>query len=428
MKANSEVATLLSELIRINTTNPTHVERPAAEWVAATLDEVGIASQIIESAPGRASTIARIEGTDRSRPALLIQGHLDVVPADAGEWSVDPFAGEVHDGFVWGRGAVDMKDMDAMVLTVLRRWAREGRKPPRDLVVAFLADEEMGSAQGAHFLVEHHAELFADCSEAIGEVGGFSVSLNEQARLYLVQTAEKGLAWLTLVATGTPGHGSMLQPDNVVTRLASAVSRIGDYQFPVVVRPEMAALLKALEPIVGSELDPLKSEEWLPHLGGLSRMIGACLRNTANPTRFDAGYQHNVVPSRAEAVIDARFLPGQEDELMADITRLAGEGIDVEVFVRGDAVEAEFECSLVDAMCVALRAEDPGAIPVPYLLTGGTDAKAFSRLGIQCFGFSPLLLPADLDFSALFHGIDERVPIDALEFGVRVLDRFLTSC
>lgn len=428
MKANSEVATLLSELIRINTTNPTHVERPAAEWVAATLDEVGIASQIIESAPGRASTIARIEGTDRSRPALLIQGHLDVVPADAGEWSVDPFAGEVHDGFVWGRGAVDMKDMDAMVLTVLRRWAREGRKPPRDLVVAFLADEEMGSAQGAHFLVEHHAELFADCSEAIGEVGGFSVSLNEQARLYLVQTAEKGLAWLTLVATGTPGHGSMLQPDNVVTRLASAVSRIGDYQFPVVVRPEMATLLKALEPIVGSELDPLKSEEWLPHLGGLSRMIGACLRNTANPTRFDAGYQHNVVPSRAEAVIDARFLPGQEDELMADITRLAGEGIDVEVFVRGDAVEAEFECSLVDAMCVALRAEDPGAIPVPYLLTGGTDAKAFSRLGIQCFGFSPLLLPADLDFSALFHGIDERVPIDALEFGVRVLDRFLTSC
>ena len=428
MKANSEVATLLSDLIRINTTNPTHVERPAAEWVAATLDEVGIASQIIESAPGRASTIARIEGTDRSRPALLIQGHLDVVPADAGEWSVDPFAGEVHDGFVWGRGAVDMKDMDAMVLTVLRRWAREGRKPPRDLVVAFLADEEMGSAQGAHFLVEHHAELFADCSEAIGEVGGFSVSLNEQARLYLVQTAEKGLAWLTLVATGTPGHGSMLQPDNVVTRLASAVSRIGDYQFPVVVRPEMATLLKALEPIVGSELDPLKSEEWLPHLGGLSRMIGACLRNTANPTRFDAGYQHNVVPSRAEAVIDARFLPGQEDELMADITRLAGEGIDVEVFVRGDAVEAEFECSLVDAMCVALRAEDPGAIPVPYLLTGGTDAKAFSRLGIQCFGFSPLLLPADLDFSALFHGIDERVPIDALEFGVRVLDRFLTSC
>jgi len=428
VKANSEVATLLSELIRINTTNPTHVERPAAEWVAATLDEVGIASQIIESAPGRASTIARIEGADRSRPALLIQGHLDVVPADAGEWSVDPFAGEVHDGFVWGRGAVDMKDMDAMVLTVLRRWAREGRKPPRDLVVAFLADEEMGSAQGAHFLVEHHAELFADCSEAIGEVGGFSVSLNEQARLYLVQTAEKGLAWLTLVATGTPGHGSMLQPDNVVTRLAAAVSRIGDYQFPVVVRPEMATLLKALEPIVGSELDPLKSEEWLPHLGGLSRMIGACLRNTANPTRFDAGYQHNVVPSRAEAVIDARFLPGQEDELMADITRLAGEGIDVEVFVRGDAVEAEFECSLVDAMCVALRAEDPGAIPVPYLLTGGTDAKAFSRLGIQCFGFSPLLLPADLDFSALFHGIDERVPIDALEFGVRVLDRFLTSC
>src|ERR1700759_2108103 len=194
--ATDEVVDLLSELIRINTSNPTHPERPAAEWVAAKLDEVGIESQIIEAAPGRASTIARIEGSDSSRKPLLIHGHLDVVPADAGEWSVDPFAGEIKDDYVWGRGAVDMKDMDAMTLALVREWARTGRKPARDIVLAFVADEEAGGRQGAHWLVDNHPDLFADCTEAISEVGGFSVTLRPDLRMYLIQTAEKGLGWL----------------------------------------------------------------------------------------------------------------------------------------------------------------------------------------------------------------------------------------
>jgi acetylornithine deacetylase/succinyl-diaminopimelate desuccinylase-like protein len=426
--AQDEVAELLAELIRINTSNPTHPERPAAEWVAAKLDEVGIGSQLIEAAPGRASTIARIEGTNPSRPPLLIHGHLDVVPAEASEWTVDPFSGEIRDGYVWGRGAVDMKDTDAMVLALVREWARTGRRPPRDIVLAFVSDEEAGGRQGAHFLVDNHPDLFADCTEAISEVGGFSLSLNESARLYLIQTAEKGINWLRLRAPGRPGHGSMLHDDNAVTRLASAVSRIGHHEFPIVLTDTVRATIKGLADVTGLDLDPEKVADWLPQLGGAARMIGATIRNTANPTMLDAGYKANVIPSRAEATIDARFLPGQEDALLAAIDDLLGEGVTREFLVRDIAVETSFDGDLVDAMSAALRAEDRGAHPLPYLMSGGTDAKSFSTLGMRCFGFSPLLLPPDLDFMSLFHGIDERVPIEGLKFGVRVLDRLLSAC
>src|SRR4051794_22995747 len=249
--AQGEFADLLIELIRINTANPTHPERPAAEWVAAKLDEVGIASQIIEAAPGRASTVARIEGTDPSRPPLLIHGHLDVVPADPAEWSVDPFAGEVQDDYVWGRGAVDMKDMDAMTLAIIREWQRTGRRPPRDIVLAFVSDEEAGGVLGAHHLVDNHRDLFADCTEAISEVGGFSISLNEQSRLYLIQTAEKGINWLRLKASAPPGHGSLVHRDNAVTRLAEAVSRIGAFEWPVVITDTVRATIAGLAEVTG---------------------------------------------------------------------------------------------------------------------------------------------------------------------------------
>jgi acetylornithine deacetylase/succinyl-diaminopimelate desuccinylase-like protein len=426
--AQDEVIGLLSELIAINTSNPTHPERPAAEWVAAKLDDVGIESQIIEAAPGRASTIARIEGCDPDRAPLLIHGHLDVVPAEASEWSLDPFAGELRDGYVWGRGAIDMKDMDAMILALVREWARTGRKPPRDLVLAFVSDEEAGGRQGAHHLVDHHPGLFADCTEAISEVGGFSVSLDENRRLYLIQTAEKGINWLRLRATGRPGHGSMVHDDNAVTRLAAAVSRIGAYEHPVVVTDTVRRMVEAIAAATGLDLDPDDPEAWLPQLGGTARMIGAVIRNTTNPTMLAAGYKTNVIPSSAEATIDARFLPGQEQAMLSAVDELLGEGVDREFIVQDIAVETSFDGALVDAMSAALRAEDPGGFPVPYLMSGGTDAKSFSTLGMRCFGFSPLLLPPDLDFTALFHGIDERVPVDALQFGVRVLDRLLSNC
>ncbi len=425
--AQDEVAALLSELIRINTSNPTHPERPAAEWVAGKLDEVGIESEIVESEPGRASVLARVEGTDPSRPPLLIHGHLDVVPAQAEEWTVDPFAGEIRDGLVWGRGAVDMKDMDAMTLAVIREWRRTGTKPPRDIVLAFVADEEAGGAKGAHYLVDHRPDFFADCTEAISEVGGFSVSLNDQARLYLIQTAEKGIGWLQLKAKNRPGHGSMVHPDNAVTQLARAVTRFGEYESPVIVTDTMRELLDDIAGLTGLQFDENDPNASLQHFGAGARMLGAALRNTANPTMLTAGYKANVIPSSAEATIDTRFLPGQEHEWEAKVAELAGDDVEFEWLHKDIAVETTFDGAIVEAMVQSLKAEDPGAQPVPYLMSGGTDAKSFSTLGIRCFGFSPLLLPPDLDFTSLFHGIDERVPVDALQFGCRVLARFLSA-
>jgi acetylornithine deacetylase/succinyl-diaminopimelate desuccinylase-like protein len=432
--AQDEVVNLLSDLIRINTSNPTHVERPAAEWVGEKLAEVGIESIIIESEPGRASTLARIKGSNPDRKPLLIHGHLDVVPAERSEWSLDPFAGEVKDDYVWGRGAVDMKDMDAMTLAVIRQWARTGVQPERDIVLAFVSDEEAGGTKGAHWLVDNHPEYFADCSEAISEVGGFSVTVGGDLRLYLIQTAEKGIGWLKLRAEGRPGHGSMVHQDNAVTALARAVTRIGEHEFPIHVTATVREFLTKIAEITRLPIDPDNPGPVLPHLGSMARMIGASLRNTANPTMLHAGYKANVIPSSAEAVIDARFLPGHEAELFATIDEIIagstsdGVGITREFITKDIAVETDFSGEIVDAMAAALKQEDPGAIAVPYLMSGGTDAKSFSGLGIRNFGFSPLLLPPELDFSSLFHGIDERVPVSALQFGVRVLDRFLRSC
>jgi acetylornithine deacetylase/succinyl-diaminopimelate desuccinylase-like protein len=425
--AEDEVVGLLSDLIRFDTSNPARPERPAAEWLAERLDEVGLGCQLIDAAPGRTSVVARLEGRDRARPPLLVHGHLDVVPAEAGEWSVHPFSGELRDGYVWGRGSVDMKNMDAMLLAVVRDWARRGVQPERDIVLAFVADEENGGHEGSRHLVARHADLFRDCTEAISEVGGFSVTLDQGARLYLIQTAEKGIDWLRLRATGRPGHGSMLHEDNAVTRLAGAVSRIGQHRFPVVLTDDVRSLLQTVADLCGIEFDPADPEACLSRLGRVARMVGASLRNTANPTMLEAGYKTNVVPSSAEATIDGRFLPGGEEAFLSEIDGLLGAGVQREVLHRAIAVETPFEGALVETMVAALRAEDPLARPVPYLLSGGTDAKAFSTLGIRCFGFSPLLLPDDLDFSALFHGVDERVPESGLRFGVRVLERVLAQ-
>ena len=430
--AQDEVVELCSELIRFDTSNPTGSERAAAEWVVGKLDEVGVASRLYESEPGRASVVARVEGADRSRPALLLHGHLDVVPADPGEWSVHPFSGEERDGFIWGRGAIDMKDMDAMLLAMVRQWATTGERPPRDVVVAFVADEEAGGVKGARFLVDNHPEEFEGCTEAVSEVGGFSVTLPNDVRIYPIQSAEKGMAWLRLVARGRPGHGSMRHEDNAVTRLAEAVARIGRYEFPVVMTKTVRQFLEALAEQLGVDIDVDAAEReeieaLLGRLGGLARMIGATLSNTANPTMLEAGYKSNVIPGAGSAVIDGRFLPGHEEEFERQLDALLGPGIVREWVHRDQAVETDFDGPLVEAMAAALRAEDGAALPVPYTMSGGTDAKSFERLGMRCFGFSPLLLPADLDFAAMFHGIDERVPTDALRFGVRVLQRFVAA-
>jgi acetylornithine deacetylase/succinyl-diaminopimelate desuccinylase-like protein len=430
--AADEAVTLTSELIRIDTTNTgdpdTLVgERVAAEYVAEKLTDVGYEVTYVESGgKNRHNVIVRLPGADSSRGALLVHGHLDAVPADASEWSVHPFSGAVQDGYVWGRGAVDMKDMVGMTLALARHYKRSGIVPPRDLVFAFLADEEAGGQYGAQWLVANRPELFEGVTEAISEVGGFSVTLRDDVRAYLIETAEKGIRWMKLRVRGTAGHGSMIHRDNAVTKLSEAVARLGNHRFPLVLTDSVREFLAGVTEITGWDFPEEDLDGAVAKLGNISRMIGATLRDTANPTMLTAGYKSNVIPSVAEAAVDCRILPGRLEAFNKELDDILGPDIEKE-WRELPPVETTFDGALVDAMTAAVLAEDPGARTLPYMLSGGTDAKAFQSLGIRNFGFAPLKLPADLDFSALFHGVDERVPVDALRFGVRVLDRFLRS-
>lgn len=426
-----EVVDLCRELIRIDTSNygtdEGPGERKAAELVAGLLDEVGIAAEVIETAPGRANVLARWGGESGNRSdALLLHGHLDVVPAAAEDWQVHPFSGEVQDGYVWGRGAVDMKDFDAMLLSVVRARQRAGRAPERPVVLCFTADEEAGGHQGAELLVRDHADWFDGCTEAVGEVGGFSTTVRGR-RLYLIEAAEKGMAWMRLTARGRAGHGSMINDDNAVTRLAGAVARIGAHEWPVRLTPTMQTLLAAVADLAGTEATPENAPALVEEFGGAARMLGAVLRNSTNPTMLDAGYKVNVIPTEASAHVDGRFLPGFEDEFFTTLAELTGEGVEIEYVSRQQPWEMPYDGAIVDAMTRSLLAEDPEALVAPFLMSGGTDAKHFTKLGMRSYGFAPLRLPDDLDFTALFHGVDERVPVDALEFGTRVMDRFLDA-
>lgn len=430
LAAVDEVAALCQDLIRFDTSNfgpdGSKGEREAAEYYAAKLDEVGIESQLFESEPRRTSLVAHWEpdGCDRSLPPLLIHGHTDVVPAMATDWQVDPFAGEIVDDYVWGRGAVDMKDFDAILLAVVRQRQREGRAPRRPIRLVITADEEAGGGKGAGWLAEHHPELIGDCQYAIGEVGGFSLTVN-QRRLYLIQTAEKGLAWLKLIADGTAGHGSMRNDDNAITELAAAVSRVGNYHWPTRLRPSVQQFLAAIEDALGTSIATDDVEQTLSRLGSIARMVGATMSNTANPTMLGGGYKVNVIPGQATAGIDGRFLPGHEQEFYDTISQLIGDKVRYEIVTGDVAVETTFDGDLVNAMTASLAAVDPEAIAVPFMMSAGTDAKAWSKLGVRSFGFAPLRLPPELDFVALFHGVDERVPIESLQFGCQVLDDFL---
>jgi acetylornithine deacetylase/succinyl-diaminopimelate desuccinylase-like protein len=321
-----------------------------------------------------------------------------------------------------------------MILSVVRQYVREGRKPSRDIVVAMFADEEAGGVQGAQWAVNHRPELFEGATEAISEVGGFSVEVGGR-RAYLLQTAEKGLAWLRLVADGRAGHGSAVNHDNAVTALAEAVARIGRHAWPYTLTPTVERLLRGVADLTGLPFDssegfadPAQVDVLVRALGPAAPFVGATVRHTANPTQLDAGYKANVIPGQATAAVDVRLLPGYEEEGMATLRELAGPDVRIEAIHQDVALEVPFAGSLVDAMTDAVLAEDPGATVLPYTLSGGTDNKSLSRLGITGYGFAPLRLPADLDFVGMFHGIDERVPVDSLKFGTRVLDRLLATC
>ena len=420
----SETARVARDLIRFDTSNrgegDANPEAEAASYVSDYLTALGLNPVTIESAPGRASVVARVRGSDPTLPALVLHGHLDVVPADPANWSVDPFAGEVKDGMLWGRGAVDMKDMCAMMLTAVAELLRAGEQPRRDLILAFFADEENGGVYGAHYLVEHHPELFAGAATAISEVGGYSIELNG-TRAYLIQTGEKALDWIRLRARGTAAHGSRVWSDNAVTRLAEAIAALGRHEWPVALCDTTRELIAEIAKIYGEDPETVNAEELILRTGTAGGFIQASLRNTSNPTVLKAGYKHNVIPDTAEALVDVRSLPADQPDILAKVQAIVGEDIEIETVHSDIGLEVPFAGEAVEAMIASLRAHDPEAKVLPYLLSGGTDNKALSRIGITGYGFVPLRLPADLDFPGMFHGVDERVPLAALDFGHEVL-------
>ncbi|MEU2246622.1 M20/M25/M40 family metallo-hydrolase [Streptomyces sp. NPDC019224] len=432
--ALDESVTFTSELIRIDTTNRGDGdcrERPAAEYVAERLAATGLEPALLERTPGRTNVVARIPGTDPAAPALLVHGHLDVVPAEAADWAVHPFSGEVRDGAVWGRGAIDMKNMDAMVLAVVRFWARAGIRPRRDIVIAYTADEEASAADGAGFLTDRHAALFEGCTEGISESGAFTFHAGPNLPLYPVGAGERGTGWLKLTAHGKAGHGSKVNRANAVSALAAAVARIGEHEWPVRLTPTVRAALTEIAALHGihPDLDApgFDVDELLGKIGPAAALVAPTVRNSSNPTMLEAGYKVNVIPGHATAYIDGRTVPGGDEEFRTTLDQLTGPSVDWEFHHREVALQAPVDSPTYGRLRAAIERFDPHGHVVPYCMSGGTDAKQFSRLGITGYGFSPLKLPVGFDYQALFHGVDERVPVDALHFGVRVLDHYLRT-
>ena len=425
-----QTARIAQDLIRFDTTNfgegRSNGETDAAEYLGELLSGLGLTPEYVDAATGRTSVIARVEGANRDLPALVVHGHTDVVPADPANWSVDPFGGVVRDGMLWGRGAVDMKNMDAMIITALQDILGAGKQPARDLIVAFFSDEENGGVFGSHYIVDNRPELFAGATEAISEVGGYSVTMGGQ-RAYLLQTGEKALVWIKLVARGTAAHGSRVIHNNAITKLATAVAALGRTDWPVHLTDTTEQLLGELAKIMKVDPQKVGPDELVLSTGTAAGFIQATLRTTTNPTLLKAGYKHNVIPDVAEALIDIRTLPGEEDEVLAEVRRIIGDDIEIVVMHQDIGLETPFSGPLVDAMVGTLTTHDPDATVLPYLLSGGTDNKALSKLGITGYGFAPLQLPADMDFPGMFHGVDERVPLDALVFGRRVLGDLLLN-
>ncbi|MFJ8079723.1 M20/M25/M40 family metallo-hydrolase [Streptomyces sp. NPDC096205] len=429
-QALDEVVRFTSDLIRIDTTNRGGgdcQERPAAEYAAAALAEAGLEPILLERTKGRTNVVARLQGTEPSADALLVHGHLDVVPAEAADWSVHPFSGEIRDGVVWGRGAVDMKNMDAMILAVVRSWAREGVRPRRDVVIAFTADEEASAEDGSGFLADRHPHLFEGCTEGVSESGAFTFHDGSGRQIYPIAAGERGTGWMKLTARGRAGHGSKVNRENAVTRLAAAVARIGAHEWPLRLTPTVRAALTELAALYGIEPDLDDVDGLLEKLGPAAKLVESTVRNSANPTMLEAGYKVNVIPGEASAYVDGRFLAGHEDEFRATLDELTGPDVDWTFHHREVALQAPVDAPTFLRMREAVEEFAPEGYTVPYCMSGGTDAKQFSRLGITGYGFAPLKLPEGFDYQALFHGVDERVPVEALHFGVRVLDRFLRT-
>ncbi|MDQ1074689.1 MULTISPECIES: M20/M25/M40 family metallo-hydrolase [Microbacterium] len=417
----AEALEFVRALIRIDSVNTGEAstigdgETRAALFVQAQLEDAGYETTLVEPVPGRASVIARLAGSDPDAGALVAHAHLDVVPVEAENWTYPPFGAEIHDGILYGRGAVDMKDFAGMLLAIARAFRREGIIPRRDLIFAFFADEEAGGVWGARWIVRHRPELFAGATEAISEVGGFSIPLPGDRRAYLVATAEKGVTSATLTARGHAAHGSRPTADNAVVRLARAVVAIGEHRFPVVRTATLDRFLDVYARAGGDADD----------LGFTASLIDAGMHHTVSPTVLEAGGKTNVIPSTASARLDIRMLPGHDDTLRDEIEALVGPDIEVTWARAVPAIEAPVDAPIIGVLQDAITAEDPDGTVVPYLLPASTDNKHLAELGIRGYGFVPLRVPADFDVFGQFHAADEGVPVEALLFGARVTARVL---
>lgn len=425
----SEAICHLQALLRIDTTNPPGNELAAAEYLAGVLRSEGYQPLILEAAPGRGNLVARYPGNG-SAPPLLLYSHTDVVLAEADKWSHPPFAGEIADGFIWGRGALDMKSMVVMELMTLLLLRRSVERLQRDVIFAATADEEIDSDVGAGWLVAQHPDLVR-AEYGISEFGGFSMHLGDR-RFYPIMTAEKGACWMRIRARGRPGHGSVPQSDNAILELARAIERVAGQPLPLHVTPTAAEFIRrvadALSPVeaigLRALLNPLTHHAAAARLpgDGLADGLRASLHNTVSPTQLAAGVKANVIPSEAEAVLDGRLLPGFDREsFLAELRPRLGDQIEIDVDHYSPPLEVPANTPLFHTIESTLKQHDPEGIAVPYMLNGATDAKLFSELGIQCYGFSPLRLRPDEPFNRLIHAHDERVSIDALVFGVQVL-------
>lgn len=414
---------LLQRLIQFNTTNPPGNETACIAYIHDLLTQVGIPAQILAKIPGRPNLVARLEGRGEA-PPLLMYGHVDVVTTEGQAWTHPPFEGRIVDGYIWGRGALDMKGGVAMMLSAMMRAKAEGLRPPGDLVFAVLSDEEAGSDFGARYLVQEHPEQFAGVHYAIGEFGGFTMRLAGHI-FYPIMIAERQMCWMKVTISGQGGHGSMPVRGQAMARLAEVLRRLDRHRLPVHITEPARLMFKGIADEVGgltglvirSMLDPRLTDVVLGAVGDQARIFGPLLHNTVSPTMLQAGDKINVIPNRVELGLDGRLLPGQTPEvLVGELRRLLGDGVDIEV-VRSDTAPPPPDMALFDTLSSILKAADPTGVPIPYLLAGTTDGRHFADLGIQTYGFVPVKLPPDFNFPAVIHAADERVPVEAMHFG-----------
>jgi acetylornithine deacetylase/succinyl-diaminopimelate desuccinylase-like protein len=424
---------LLGELIRFDTTNPPGNEAACIDFLRRQLEDAGCETQTYEREPGRPNLVSRLAGG--AAPPLLLQGHVDVVTTAGQRWTHPPFEGRLVDGELWGRGALDMKGGVAMLVTAFLRARRESAQLPGDVVLLVLSDEEHGGDNGARFLVQEHPELFEGMRYAIGEFGGFTLPIAGR-RFYPIQVAEKQICWLRATVRGPGGHGAFVQRGGTLARLGKLLRDLDRKRMPVHVTPvvrdfveRVAAELPRKEAtVMRALLKPRLTDAALRLLGDRAATIEPMLRNTVNATIVRGGSKINVVPSEIELELDGRALPGFSPELLiAELHELAGDDVEIEL-VRHDPGPPAPDLGLFETLAGVLRELDPEAIPVPLLQIGVTDGRFFARAGIQTYGFLPMRLPDEFAFTKLIHAADERIPVEALEFGAeavwRAIQRF----